>query len=69
MIKALIAASLGVGEIILIVACALIVVSAIATAIIRKAQGKSSCGGDCANCCACAHCKSDKSVDTKNTQK
>ena len=36
MIKALIAASLGVGEIILIVACALIVVGAIVTAIIPK---------------------------------
>ena len=69
MIKALLAASLGVGEIILIVACASIVVSAIATAIIRKVKGKSSCGGDCGNCCACAHCKSDKSVDTKNIQK
>lgn len=65
MIKALIAASLGVGEIILIVACACIVVGAIATAIIRKVQGKSSCGGDCGCCDACPHCKSGKSLNTK----
>lgn len=65
MIKALLAVSLGVGEIILIVACTLIVVGAIATAIIRKVQGKSSCGGDCGNCSACEHCKSNNSSDTE----
>lgn len=64
MIKALIAASLGVGEIILIVACALIVVGAIVTAIIRKVQGKSSCGGDC-GCCACELCKLHDSSEAK----
>lgn len=52
MMKLVIAAAFGVGEIVLIVACALIVVSAIVTAIIRRVQGKLFCGGDCCNCCA-----------------
>ena len=69
MIRCLMSAALGVGEIILIAACALIVVCAIVTAIIRKVQGKISCGGDCGCCSACPHCKTDASNDTTSQQK
>lgn len=60
MIKNLIASALGAGEIALIVACAVIIVGAITTAIVRKLRGKSSCGGDCGSCDGCSHCKREK---------
>lgn len=60
MIKSLIAAALGVGEIALIIACAVIIVGAIAAAIIRKVNGKPSCGEDCACCKGCSHCNKKK---------
>ena len=46
---------MGVLEIILIVACAAIVIGVITASIIKKKQGKCSCdcGGDCAHCAAC----------------
>lgn len=66
MTKTMIAASLGIGEIVLIVACALIVAGAIVTAIIRKVRGKPSCGGDCGCCDACKRCKPHSSSETKN---
>ncbi len=44
-------------EILVIVACVLIVGSVIAVSIINKKKGKTSCGCDCANCTKCNHCK------------
>lgn len=58
MIKSLLAAALGVGEIVLIVACALTVVGAIVTAIVRKVKGKTDCCGDCSCCCSDCHSNS-----------
>lgn len=46
-----------IGEIILIALCAAVVIGVIVTAIIRKKQGKSSCGGDCGCCGGCSACK------------
>ena len=60
MINLLLAATLGIGEIVLIIACALIVVGAIVAAIIRKVKGKSACGGDCGCCGGCSHCNKEK---------
>lgn len=48
------AAALGVGEIILIVACVAIVVGVIAGIIIRKKKGKCACCDECNGCCE--HC-------------
>lgn len=61
--KYLICAALGLGEVVLIIACALIVVSAVITAIVRKVKGKTSCGGDCGYCSSCSHCKCDVRSD------
>lgn len=47
--------AVGAAEIILIVACAALVVGVTVAAVIRKKKGKPSCGCDCANCCA--NCK------------
>ncbi len=48
--------SMGVGEIILTVACAAIVVGVIVGVIIRKKKGKGACcdecGGNCPHCAA-----------------
>jgi len=46
---------MGPLEIILIIACAAIVIGVIAKSVVRKKQGKCSCdcGGDCAHCAAC----------------
>lgn len=45
---------MGVPEIILIVACSVLVVSVIVTSIIRKKKGKTSCGCDCSSCSGCS---------------
>ena len=52
---------MGVPEIILIIACAAIVIGSVVANIIRKKQGKTSCGCDC-NICGggCKSCKNDK---------
>lgn len=42
--------TIGAGEIILIAACAAVVIGVIVAAIVRKKKGKPSCGCDCANC-------------------
>ena len=47
-------------EIIVIIACVLIVGGVIATSIINKKKGKNSCGCDCANCSSCSVCKNKK---------
>lgn len=46
-----------IDEIILIALCAAVVIGVIVTAVIRKKQGKSSCGGDCGCCGGCSACK------------
>lgn len=60
---ALLAAKLGVCDIILIIACSLIVVGVIISAIVRKVKGKTHCGGDCGCCSGCSHCKSNSTDD------
>ena len=46
---------MGVLEILLIIACAAIVIGVVAASIVKKKQGKCACdcGGDCAHCAAC----------------
>ena len=51
---------MGVLEILLIVACAAIVISVITVSVIRKKQGKSSCDCGCSSCPYCDSCKSKK---------
>ena len=53
---------MGVWEIVLIVACAAIVIGVAITSIIKKKQGKCSCdcGGDCAHCAACKAAQNKK---------
>ena len=45
---------MGVLEILLIVFCAVVVLSVIIASVVRKKQGKCycDCGGDCAHCAA-----------------
>ena len=64
--KCLMGAVMGLGEILLIIACGLIIISAVITAIVRKVKGKTSCGGDCGCCSGCSHCKSDFQTDDKD---
>ncbi len=48
-------------EIIVIIACVLIVGGVIAKAIIDKKKGRNSCGCNCANCAkSCPHAKKQK---------
>lgn len=61
----LICAVLGACDILLIVVCALIVAGVVISAIVRKANNKTSCGGDCGCCSGCSHCAATK-VDDKN---
>jgi len=44
-------------EIIVIIACVLIVGGVIVKSIINKKKGKTSCGCDCSNCSGCSKCK------------
>lgn len=43
---------MGVGEVILIAACAAIVIGVIAAKIVSVVKGKPHCSGDCCSCCA-----------------
>ena len=59
-INALVAAAnnkLGVWEILLIIACAAIVISFVVVSIVRKKKGKPSigCDGCCEHCSGCCH--------------
>lgn len=67
--KYLICATMGLGEILLTIACALIVISAVITAIVRKIKGKTGCGGDCSCCSYCSHCKSEIKADDRDAHK
>ena len=51
-------------EIIVIVACVLIVGGVIVTSIINKKKGKTSCGCDCAHCSGCNLKKDNKEKST-----
>ncbi len=51
-------------EIIVIIACVLIVGGVIAHSIINKKKGKTSCGCDCSNCSSCKRC--DKNTEKKD---
>lgn len=66
--KSLLGVTLGVGEILLIIACAVIVVCAVVTAIVRKVKGKTDCGGDCCSCCGCSHCKVESRQKDNNNK-
>ncbi len=48
---------MGALEIILIVACVLIVGGVIAVGVINKKRGKNACEGNCGSCSACHSCK------------
>ena len=50
-------------DIIIIIFSVLIVGAVIVRSIIRKKQGKSSCGCDCANCSSCSYCQNEKNTD------
>ena len=50
-------------EIIVIIACVLIVGGVTITTIINKMKGKSSCGCDCSSCSRCSACKKTKDND------
>lgn len=58
---------MGLPEILLIIACAAIVIGVITASVVRKKRGKSSCGcgGECTGCCRCSLCDGGK--ETKKT--
>ncbi len=51
---------MGIVDILIIVACVLIVAGTVTLSIVNKKKGKSSCGCDCASCKGCSACKTDK---------
>ncbi len=58
----LLCASLGAGEIVLIIACSALVLGVIVAAIVRRIKGKPSC--DCGECCGlCEHCNASKKTN------
>lgn len=59
-----IAVGLGVGEIILIVACAAVVIGVVVAAIVRKRKGADSCCDECGSCPHCHRC-----ADKNNSEK
>lgn len=60
-------------EILVIIACVLIVAGVTISVIINKKKGKNSCGCDCANCSGCSSrrekAKKDNSCDSENNHK
>lgn len=58
---------MGIPEIILIIACAAVVIGVAVASVIRKKQGKCSgdCGGDCSHCSGCTHTH----TNTQNREK
>ena len=59
-----IAAGLGVGEIIVIVACAAVVLGVVIGAVVRKKKGKCACCDECDGCTHCTQC-----ADKNNSEK
>lgn len=53
-------------EIIVIIACVLIVVGVIIKTIINKKKGKTSCGCDCSKCSSCSACKKKEEKNDTN---
>lgn len=51
-------------EIIVIIACVLIVGGVLITSIINKKKGKTSCGCDCSTCSSCCKRSKNKKNDT-----
>ncbi len=48
-------------EILIIIAAAAFVIGVIAFSVVRKKQGKTSCGcGDCASCGCCKSCRKEE---------
>ena len=52
-------------EIIVIIACVLIVGGVITSSIVNKKKGKTSCGCDCSKCKGCSKFKYNDEVDHK----
>lgn len=53
-------------EIIVIIACVLIVGGVIVRSIINKKKGKTSCGCDCSNCSGSCSCCSKERTNKEN---
>ncbi len=53
-------------EIIVIIACVVIVAGVIAKSIINKKKGKTSCGCDCSKCSGCSTCKVEPNKEDTN---
>lgn len=51
---------MGLFEILLIIACSLIVVGVIVKSVIDRKNGKNSCGCDCSSCSGSCSCKTRK---------
>lgn len=47
---------MGIGEILLIIGCAAIVIGVVITTVIRKKKGKTSCDCGCSGCSGCSAC-------------
>lgn len=64
----LLSATLGVGEIILIVACAAVVVGVVIGVIVRKKKGKCACCDECDKN-SCPHCAATKDCPSQTSDK
>ncbi len=56
---------MGAPEIILIVACAALVIGVIVARILRKKKGKGGCDCGCSDCSACHYCAAAKAKQEK----
>ena len=55
-------------EIIVIIACVLIVGGVILRQIVNKKKGKTSCGCDCSSCSYCSSCKKENKTSESQTE-
>lgn len=55
-------------EILVIIFASLVVIGVIVAWIIRKKQGKPSCGCDCSSCSMCSRCKNTDKPNDKTQQ-
>ena len=53
-------------EVLVIVACVLIVFGVIIKSIVDKKKGKTSCGCDCSKCSGCSSCKVEPKKEDTN---